>query len=44
MAQTIETEIETCYGVHPETGALCVLGDHHRGYHESDDGARWLDD
>jgi len=39
MTQTTDT----CYGVHPETGGRCILGDH-IGYHEAADGTRWLDD
>lgn len=43
MTQATETEHETCYGVHPESGERCIL-EWHRGHHESADGARWLDD
>lgn len=34
---------EPCDGVHPDTGERCVLG-RHKGYHQSADGTRWLDD
>lgn len=38
-----QTETATCYGVHPETGKPCVLGEH-KGHHETDDGLQWLDE
>jgi hypothetical protein len=37
------TQTTICYGIHPDTGARCILGEH-VGYHEAAEGTRWLDD
>lgn len=42
MRSAQEIANEPCDGVHPQTGALCVLR-WHRGYHHDRTGAEWLD-